>query len=251
MIVVARFSFPHEAHIAKANLESAGIQSFIADEHTVNTQWLYSNAIGGVRLMVSEEDFEEATEILSSDFSESLETHSAVAGEKQDLCKAEQLASKVKKGEGFDLEDFRDQLQQLKNMGGMGSLMSKLPGMGQLAEVAQSQASEKELGKLEAMINSMTPKERRNPALINGSRKRRICMGSGTQVPDLNRLLKQHKQMAKMMKKAGKKGGMQKMMRGMSGMMGGGGGPGGPGGMGGMGGMGGPGGMGGGRFPRR
>ena len=171
-----------------------------------------------------------------------------------DKSKAEQLASKVKKGEGFDLEDFRDQLQQLKNMGGMGSLMSKLPGMGQLAEVAQSQASEKELGKLEAMINSMTPKERRNPDLINGSRKRRICMGSGTQVPDLNRLLKQHKQMAKMMKKAGKKGGMQKMMRGMSGMMGGGGGPGGPGGMGGMGGMGGPGGMGGmggGRFPRR
>ncbi|WP_051117950.1 DUF2007 domain-containing protein [Vibrio campbellii] len=86
MIVVARFSFPHEAHIAKANLESAGIQSFIADEHTVNTQWLYSNAIGGVRLMVSEEDFEEATEILSSDFSESLETHSAITGEKQDIC---------------------------------------------------------------------------------------------------------------------------------------------------------------------
>ncbi|MFP3365969.1 signal recognition particle protein, partial [Pseudoalteromonas sp. SIMBA_148] len=82
-----------------------------------------------------------------------------------DKSKAEQLASKVKKGEGFDLEDFRDQLQQLKNMGGMGSLMSKLPGMGQLAEVAQSQASEKELGKLEAMINSMTPKERRNPDL--------------------------------------------------------------------------------------
>lgn len=83
MIVVARFSFPHEAHIAKANLESAGIQSFIADEHTVNTQWLYSNAIGGVRLMVSEEDFEEATEILSCDFSESLETHFVVAGEKK------------------------------------------------------------------------------------------------------------------------------------------------------------------------
>ncbi|GAL10927.1 hypothetical protein JCM19233_1912 [Vibrio astriarenae] len=86
MIVVARFSFPHEAHIAKANLESAGIESFIADEHTVNTQWLYSNAIGGVRLMVSEEDLEEATEILTSDFSESLESHSQEIGEKLDIC---------------------------------------------------------------------------------------------------------------------------------------------------------------------
>ncbi|GAL10968.1 hypothetical protein JCM19233_1953 [Vibrio astriarenae] len=72
MIVVARFSFPHEAHIAKASLESAGIESFIADEHTINTQWLYSNAIGGVRLMVSENHAEEATEILGKDFSESL-----------------------------------------------------------------------------------------------------------------------------------------------------------------------------------
>lgn len=86
MIVVARFSFPHEAHIAKANLESAGIDSFIADEHTVNTQWLYSNAIGGVRLMVSEDDIEEATEILTSDFSKSLETHYEAIGEQQDTC---------------------------------------------------------------------------------------------------------------------------------------------------------------------
>lgn len=73
MIVIARFSFPHEAHIAKANLESAGIESFIADEHTVNMQWLYSNAIGGVRLMVAEEDEEEANQILNSDFSQNLE----------------------------------------------------------------------------------------------------------------------------------------------------------------------------------
>lgn len=86
MIVVARFSFPHEAYIAKANLESAGIESFIADEHTVNTQWLYSNAIGGVRLMVAEEDLEDATEILTSDFSKSLEIHSEAIGEKQDIC---------------------------------------------------------------------------------------------------------------------------------------------------------------------
>ena len=156
-----------------------------------------------------------------------------------DKDKAAKLASKVKKGDGFDLEDFRDQLQQLKKMGGMGGLLGKLPGMGQMAELAQGPGPEKELGKLEALINSMTPKERRKPDIINGSRKRRIAAGAGLQVPDLNRLLKQHKQMQKMMKKAGKKGGMQKMMRGMSGMMGGGGGPGGPGGMGGMGGPGG------------
>ncbi|MCG7601707.1 signal recognition particle protein [Halomonas sp. McH1-25] len=169
-----------------------------------------------------------------------------------DKSKAEKLAKKVKKGEGFDLEDFRDQLQQLKKMGGMGGMMSKLPGMGQFAEMAQGPGPEKELGKLEALINSMTPKERRKPEIINGSRKRRIAAGAGLQVPDLNRLLKQHKQMQKMMKKVGKKGGMQKMMRGMSGMLppGMGGGPGGMGG--GPGGMGGPGGLGGGGgFPRR
>jgi len=161
-----------------------------------------------------------------------------------DKGKAERLAKKVKKGQGFDLEDFRDQLQQLKKMGGMGGLMSKLPGMGQMAEMAQNKGAEQEFGKLESLIDSMTPQERRKPEIINGSRKRRIAMGAGLQVPDLNRLLKQHKQMQKMMKKAGQKGGMQKMMRGMSGMMGGGG-PGGPGGTGGMGGMGGGG------FPRR
>ncbi|WP_106479014.1 signal recognition particle protein [Phytohalomonas tamaricis] len=170
------------------------------------------------------------------------------AERKVDRSKADQLTKKLKKGESFDLEDFRDQLQQLKNMGGMGSLLEKLPGMGQMADVARGQGAEKEFGKLEAMINSMTPKERHKPELINGSRKRRICAGSGTQIPELNRLLKQHKQMQKMMKKMGKKGGMQKMMRGMSSMMGGGG-PGGPGGMGGMGG--GPGGFGGGGLPRR
>ncbi|GHC24794.1 signal recognition particle protein [Aidingimonas halophila] len=154
-----------------------------------------------------------------------------------DKGKADKLAKKVKKGKGFDLEDFRDQLQQLKKMGGMGGLMSKMPGMGQMAEMAQGPGPEKELGKLEALINSMTPHERRKPEIINGSRKRRIAAGAGLQVPDLNRLLKQHKQMQKMMKKAGKKGGMQNMMRGLPGMGGGQGGPGGPGGLGGPGGM--------------
>ncbi|MDN3524459.1 signal recognition particle protein [Halomonas sabkhae] len=162
-----------------------------------------------------------------------------------DKGKADKLAKKVKKGDGFDLEDFRDQLQQLKKMGGMGGMLSKMPGMGQMAEMAQGPGPEKEFGKLEALINSMTPKERRSPDIINGSRKRRIAAGAGLQVPDLNRLLKQHKQMQKMMKKAGKKGGMEKMMRGMMGGQGGQGGMGGPGGPGGMGGPGGSGGMGG------
>ncbi len=85
MIVVARFSFPHEAHIAKASLDSAGIESHIADEHTVNTQWLYSNAMGGVRLMVAESDVEEAIQLLSGDFSESLENEVAVDVKKRCL----------------------------------------------------------------------------------------------------------------------------------------------------------------------
>lgn len=141
------------------------------------------------------------------------------AEQKIDKEKAEKLAQKVKKGKGFDLEDFRDQIQQMKSMGGMAGLMDKLPGMGQMAEVAKNGAAEKEMGKLEALINSMTPLERRKPDLISGSRKRRICAGSGLQIQDLNRLLKQHKQMQKMMKKMGNKGGMSKMMRGLGGML--------------------------------
>ncbi|MGY5514044.1 putative signal transducing protein [Vibrio antiquarius] len=85
MIVVARFSFPHEAHIARASLDSIGIESYITDEHTVNTQWLYSNAMGGVRLMVAKSDAEDAKQILSSDFSESLENELAV-DEGKDVC---------------------------------------------------------------------------------------------------------------------------------------------------------------------
>ena len=110
----------------------------------------------------------------------------------------------------------------MKNMGGIGAMLDKMPGMGGMAQAAQSQLDTKQFDRMEAMINSMTPKERKNPDLINPSRKRRITAGSGT-VPDLNRLLKQHKQMQKMMKKM-KGGGMQRMMRGMGGMMGGGGG---------------------------
>ena len=157
------------------------------------------------------------------------------AEQKVDKAKAEKLARKVKKGQRFDLEDFRDQLQQMNNMGGITGMLDKLPGMGNVAQMAQQNLDMKQFARMEAMINSMTPAERRKPELIQGSRKRRITRGSGTQVQDLNRLLKQHKQMQKMMKKM-KGGGMQKMMRGMGGMMGG---PGGgmPPGMGGPGGL--------------
>ncbi|MEJ2065784.1 MAG: signal recognition particle protein [Reinekea sp.] len=141
---------------------------------------------------------------------------------KVDKQKAEKLAAKIKKGKGFDLEDFRDQLQQMNNMGGLAGMMDKLPGMGQLGQAAaQMQTAEKQFGQMGAIIDSMTPLERQFPDKINGSRKKRIAMGSGTQIQDVNRLLKQHKQMSKMMKKVGKKGGMQKLMRGMGGMTGG------------------------------
>lgn len=150
------------------------------------------------------------------------------AEHKIDQKKAQKLSKKLQKGKSFDLEDFRDQLQQMKNMGGVGGLMDKLPGMGQMAEAAQEQVNDKSMGRLEAIIASMTVKERRHPDVINNSRKRRIASGSGSQIQDVNRLLKQHKQMQKMMKKMGKKGGMANMMRGMQGMMPPGGGNGGP-----------------------
>jgi len=139
------------------------------------------------------------------------------AERKVDKKKAQKLAKKVQKGGRFDLEDFRDQLQQMRNMGGIGAMLDKLPGMGNMAQAAQN-VDTQQFVRMEAMINSMTAKERRNPDIISGSRKRRITAGSGTQVQDLNRLLKQHKHMQKMMKKM-KGGGMQKMMRGMGGMM--------------------------------
>ena len=148
------------------------------------------------------------------------------AEQSMDREKAEKLTKKLKKGKGFDLEDFRDQLQQMKNMGGLGGLMDKLPMMGgvNLAQMGSAQgAAEKQFKQMEAIINSMTPLERRDPEVISGSRKRRIAMGSGTQVQDVGKLIKQHKQMQKMMKKFTAKGGMAKMMRGMGGMLPGGG----------------------------
>ena len=136
--------------------------------------------------------------------------------------KAEKLTKKLKKGKGFDLEDFRDQLQQMNKMGGMGGLLEKMPNMGgmNLSQMGGAQgAAEKQFKQMESIINSMTPAERRDPEIISGSRRRRIAMGSGTQVQDVGRLIKQHKQMQKMMKKFTTKGGMSKMMRGLGGMM--------------------------------
>ena len=152
------------------------------------------------------------------------------AEKKVDKVKAEKLARKIKKGKGFDLEDFKEQLAQMQNMGGVASIMDKMPGLGGLPPGAEKMVDDSKFRQMEAIINSMTPRERTNPDTLNGSRKRRITVGSGTQIQDLNRLLKQHKQMQKVMKKM-KGGNMANMMRGLGGMQGGAGGgfPGGPG----------------------
>jgi len=142
---------------------------------------------------------------------------------KVDKNKADKLAKKIKKGKGFDLVDFKDQLEQMKNMGGMSGMMDKLPGMGGMKQAA-GMVNDSMFTEMEALINSMTPMERRFPDKIIGSRKKRIALGAGKQIQDVNRLLKQFKQMQKMMKKMSQKGGMAKMMRSMNGMMPGGGG---------------------------
>ena len=142
------------------------------------------------------------------------------AERKVDKNKAQKLAKKIQKGKKFDLEDFRDQIDQMANMGGLNSMLDKLPGMNQLPPGAQSQLDDGLFKQMGVIIDSMTPHERRYPDVINGSRKQRIAKGSGTQVTDINRLLKQHKQMQKMMKKVTRKGGMQKMMRGMQALQG-------------------------------
>ncbi|HHF7365799.1 TPA: signal recognition particle protein [Legionella bozemanae] len=140
---------------------------------------------------------------------------------KADKQASEKLAKKLKKGKSFDLEDFKQQLLQMNNMGGIAGMMSKLPGVSQMMpQQAMKQVSDKAMAQTIAIINSMTPKERRIPKLIVGSRKKRIALGSGTQIQDVNKLLKQFEQMQKMMKKFTKPGGMQKMMRGIGGMAG-------------------------------
>ncbi|MDH5833959.1 signal recognition particle protein [Luteimonas kalidii] len=139
-----------------------------------------------------------------------------------DKDKAQKLAEKVAKGKKFDLNDMRDQLEQMQSMGGIGSLMEKLPGLGQVPEHLKQQVQQgREVPRMIAIINSMTRKERRNPALLNGSRRARIAAGSGTHPSDVNKLMKQYQQMEKMMGKMAR-GGMKGMMRGLQGMMGGG-----------------------------
>ena len=157
-----------------------------------------------------------------------------------DETKTKAMADKIKSGKGFTLEDFAMQLQEMKKMGGMTSLLDKLPGMGGMADKIKSQVNDKSIAHLEAIINSMTPKERRKPEIIKGSRKRRIAAGAGVQIYEVNQLLKQFDAMQKMMKKMGK-GGMRKMAGAMRGMMGS---------MGGMGGMPGIGGFGSNMFKR-
>ncbi|WGL94701.1 signal recognition particle protein [Arsenophonus nasoniae] len=137
---------------------------------------------------------------------------------KVDREKAEKLANKLKKGNSFDLNDFLEQLKQMRNMGGMARMLSKMPGISQVPDAVKSQMDDNMLVRMEAIISSMTTKERQKPEIIKGSRKRRIAAGSGTQVQDINRLLKQFDDMQRMMKKM-KKGGLAKMMRGMKGMM--------------------------------
>ena len=134
---------------------------------------------------------------------------------KVDKKKTSRLARKIKRGRKFDLEDFREQLSQMAQLGGVSNMLDKLPGEGMMTSTAQGKVDDEEFTRLAVMIDSMTVHERRFPDVINGSRKRRIALGSGSQVQDVNRLLKQHKQMQKMMKKVTRRGGMEKMLRGL------------------------------------
>ncbi len=133
-----------------------------------------------------------------------------------DIAEAKKLAEKVKKGKNFDLEDFKSQIVQMRKMGGLTALMDKLPGMGQMPQMTGNE--DKAINRVEGIINSMTPEERRHPELLKASRKRRIAAGAGVQVQEVNRMLNQFEQAQKMMKMMGK-GGLGKMMRGMKGVL--------------------------------
>lgn len=150
--------------------------------------------------------------------------------QKIDREKAEKMAKKIQKGGEFDLEDLLTQFQQMKNLGGMAGFLDKMPGMSgaDIQKAVQDAKPEEKVKEMEALIQSMTPFERRNPDKINPSRKRRIASGSGKEVQDVNRLLKQHKQMAKMMKMLSDPSGISRMMKAVQGLtkgMNGGGGP--------------------------
>ncbi|NGX15475.1 signal recognition particle protein [Wenzhouxiangella sp. XN24] len=137
--------------------------------------------------------------------------------QKVDRDQADRLARKLAKGQGFTLQDLRDQIRQMQEMGGLAGLLDKLPGNAMPGKL-DSGMGEREMRKQAAVIDSMTPRERRHPAIVDGSRKRRIAGGAGVQVQEVNRVLKQHAQMQKMMKKFSK-GGMAKMMRAMKGRL--------------------------------
>lgn len=138
------------------------------------------------------------------------------AERKVDKTQARRLVRKMGRGQKFDLEDLREQLRQMANLGGMESMLEKLPGMNQLPPSAQAGMDPGRMRRMEAIIDSMTPQERRYPEIVNGSRKRRISLGSGTRIQEVNRLLKEHRQMQRTMKKVTRKGGMQKMMRALN-----------------------------------
>jgi signal recognition particle subunit SRP54 len=133
-----------------------------------------------------------------------------------DRKKSDEFAKKALLGDGFTLEDFRDQLRQIKKLGSMQSILKMLPSVGPFAGMQQaaSNVDEKQFARLEAIIDSMTPYERRNHEVISGSRRKRIAKGSGTEVQDVNQLLRQYAQMAKMFKQMGKGGLARNMMRG-------------------------------------
>lgn len=144
------------------------------------------------------------------------------AEEKLDRRKSEEFAKKALLGDGFTLEDFRDQLKQIKKLGSMESILKMLPSVGPFAglQQASSQIDEKQFSRVEAIINSMTPKERQNHEIISGTRRKRIAAGSGTTVQDVNQLLRQYAQMSKMFKQMGKGGLAKNLMRGGLGALG-------------------------------
>jgi signal recognition particle subunit SRP54 len=137
---------------------------------------------------------------------------------KADKKESEKLAKKIQLGK-FDLEDYRNQLSQMNNMGGVAGLLDKLPGMSGLPAGLKDKVNDKMFIQIGAIIDSMTPKEKRYPDIIRGSRKKRIALGSGTQIQDVNRVLKQYDKMRTMMKKMSNKGGMLKMMRNLKNML--------------------------------
>ena len=144
------------------------------------------------------------------------------AQETIDEDEAEKLAARIQKGK-FDMDDLASQFRQLRKMGGMGSVMGMLPGIAKVKnQMAQANLDDGAIGRQEAIIMSMTPSERRRPEIIKASRKRRIAVGSGTTVQDVNKLMKQFQEMTRMMKrmnKMGKKGLMRGGLPGMPGMM--------------------------------